>query len=733
MRLGRLPFVAWVVVLSVVPSRTPASAAETKTTIPMTAPAVAPHINGAAVVGVFPGAPLVHAIAASGDKPLTYAATGLPAGLTLDAMTGRIAGAVATAGRYPVLVSVSNAAGADQRTVTIAVGTSLALTPPMGWNSYDSFDDSVTEAEMLAQANWQAQHLAPFGWDTVVVDFRWYDPDAPGSNQNQSGTNTNLTMDANGRLQPATNRFPSAANGAGFKPLADQIHALGLRFGIHIMRGVARKAYDATSPIAGSTLTARDAANMGDTCTWNSDMYGVRGDMAAGQAWYDSLFQQYAAWGIDFVKVDDMVRNVAPVAFHDAEAQAIRNAIDKSGRAIVLSLSPGAMPLSGSARAQATANMWRMSDDFWDRAGDLDHMFTLSDSWQVVTGAGHWPDADMLPLGHLGPRCPIDGANRNTRFTQNEQVSMLSLWALLPSPLMLGANLTGAADASTESLLTNTEVLAVNQDGLGQRAKMVARQGTVSSGTEIWARDVEGGKAVGLFNHGAAGQAVSVTWAQLMLTGSQPVRDLWAHADLGSMPTGYTGTVPARGAILLLIGAGAGGADGGVNDAGRGGADSGVNDAGAGTGGTDGGVDDAGARADGSGVSDAGAGGGTDARPGDATSTGGVGGVGGAGGGAGGASGNAGSSGSAGSGGSAGGTGGAGTGGGVDAGIRDASSTGAGGSDGGSSGCACATARGTPASLAALSLTGLMFAVLAARRRRAGAMMRLTRQRQSKR
>jgi len=526
-----------------------AHAASTEITISMAAPPNAPRLLGAGNIGAVTGTPFLYTIPATGTRPLTFDAVGLPAGLALDPATGRITGAIATAGPTTVTLRATNAAGSDSRDVTITAGTTLALTPPMGWNSYDSFDDSVRETEFTDQAQWLLDHLQPFGWQYVVVDFRWYDPQAPASDQNQAGTNNNLVIDANGRFQPDPVRFPSAAGGMGFGPLATRIHAMGLKFGIHIMRGIPRRAVQGNMPIAGSTSLAPAAANTSDTATWNSDMYGVLGDTAAGQAWYDSIVQQYAAWGVDFIKADDMIRNVAPINYHQSEVDALRRAIDKSGRAIVLSLSPGEMQVANAADLVGNANMWRMSNDFWDRPGDLDRMFMLAGNWQTVSSTGHWPDADMLPLGHLGPRCPVNGLDRNTSFTHNEQVSMISFWSLLPSPLMLGANMP-LMDAWTTALLTNEEVLAVGQDALGQRARVLGTQGM----QETWVKNLSGGrKAVGFFNHGAADVAMSMTFASLGVSGPQRVRDVWRRADYAVTNGTITANVPFRGAILFVV------------------------------------------------------------------------------------------------------------------------------------------------------------------------------------
>jgi hypothetical protein len=452
-------------------------------------------------------------------------------------------------------------------------GTTLSPTPPLGWNSYDSFGASITEDEVVQQAQALKAQLQPFGWNTVVIDYRWYEPGQP--------------IDANGRYLPAISKYPSATGSNGFKSLADRIHALGLRFGIHIMRGVPRKSYDAGNTIAGSTFTTQDAGNPNDPCPWDTHMWGVRGETAAGQAWYDSIFAQYAQWGIDFIKIDDMLNNTTR-GYHQAEADAIRRAIDKSGRAIVLSLSPGPddpswLPAS-VGDLNSNADMWRVVDDFWDYNAitDLPGVFRAAGTWQAASGlaAGHWPDADMLPLGYLGPRNEWH-ASGETTFTHNDQVTIVSLWSILPSPLIFGGNVQSlTTDATTGpwtlALLTNEEVLAVNQDSAGTHARRVQQQGS----TEVWARDLSGGrKAVALFNRGTQDAMVSVTFAQLGLTGVPAVRDLWQRTDVSGMTTGISVNVPYSGALMYVLspqstgtgggGAGAGGGSGGSSDAGE--------------------------------------------------------------------------------------------------------------------------------------------------------------------
>lgn len=533
-------------------------AAQTDIAISMTSPPAAPRLLGPSVVAAKPASAFLYAVPATGQTPLTFAATGLPAGLTLATATGTIAGTTPAAGSYSVMVTVSNAAGSAQAALTLVSGDTLSLTPPMGWNSYDSFGASVTESEVMAAAQAQKAQLQPFGWNYVVVDFRWFDPED--------------VVDSNGRYLPSPTHFPSATGTLGFKPLADKVHALGLSFGIHIMRGIPRKSVTANSPIAGSAYTASGAANTSDACPWDTHMWGVNGATAAGQAWYNSIFAQYAQWGIDFVKVDDMLNNtVTPLVYHQAEVDAIRMAIDASGRSIVLSLSPGPMQTADAVDLNANANMWRMVNDFWDVNGlsTLPDVFAASGNWQAQSGlgAGHWPDGDMLPLGYLGPRCPVH-ASGPTALSHNQQVTVLSLWSILPSPLIFGGNVpaltTDATGPWTVALLTNEEVLAVNQDALGTHAKRVLQQGT----TEVWSRDLSGSrKAVALFNRSAQDATVSVTFSQLGVSGAPLVRDLWHRMDVTGMTTGLSVNVPHDGALMYMLspastGAGDAGADG---------------------------------------------------------------------------------------------------------------------------------------------------------------------------
>ncbi len=502
-----------------------------------------PEIHAPFIVGVRTGTPLIWTVPVSGERPLSFSANSLPEGLALNPMTGTLTGTLLKSGDYPIRITVESHAGHDEHVIHVVAGEKIALTPPMGWNSYDSFGDNVTEEEVMANARYLATKMQPFGWDTVVVDYRWYDPGAHDNNPN-GRRGAKLAMDAFGRLLPAPNRFPSTAVGEGFKPMADRIHALGLKFGIHIMRGIPRNAVKANLPINGSDFTALAAANTNNNCPWCPDMFGVRGNTPAGQAYYDSIFRLYASWGVDYVKMDD-----TSSPYHKDEIEAVRRAIDKCGRSIVFSLSPGETPFADAAHVVRHANLWRVSGDFWDNWGSLDHEFTLGKRWQDYPGPGHWPDADMLPLGHLSIHGRSVGPDRRTHFTRNEQISLLSLWALLPSPLMMDGNLPDN-DPWTLALLTNPEVLAVSQDALGAAGHPV----TQSADSAIWSRKLaDGSIAVGLFNRGDLDQSLRVNWSQLGLSGPYHLRDLWLRKDLGRADRGFQATVPGHGAILLKV------------------------------------------------------------------------------------------------------------------------------------------------------------------------------------
>ena len=420
-----------------------------------------------------------------------------------------------------------------------------APTPPMGWNSYDALGTSITEAETLANGQYMRDQLLSHGWKYIVIDARWYDTVSSFDDRdfNKERAGAKLAADAYGRLLPSLNRFPSAADGRGFKPLADKIHDMGLKFGFHMMRGIPRQAVNAKTPIEGSSFTAADAADTNNKCGWCPDMFGVRNN-AAGQAWYDSCARLWASWGLDFVKVDDL-----SVPYYGDEVAMIRKALDKCGRPIVFSTSPGPTDVTHADQIKVLANQWRISGDFWDRWHDLDHQFDLFAQWQGVGGPGHFPDGDMIPFGHLGIKCTIAGKERQTRFTHDEQLTLMSLWSLASSPLILGNNLPDT-DEWTLSLLTNDEVLAIDQDPLGLAAKRVSQK----DGLEVWVKEMKGGsKAIGLFNRSPKGASITLDWAAAGLNGRQNLRDLWQHKNLGVFDQTFSAAIPSHGVLLLKV------------------------------------------------------------------------------------------------------------------------------------------------------------------------------------
>lgn len=366
-----------------------------------------------------------------------------------------------------------------------------AQTPPLGWNSWDIYGTTVTEQQIKDQADAMAVHLLPSGYKYLTVDIQWYEPESQGHSYKRGAI---LTMDEYGRLTPGLKKFPSAAGGKGFKPLADYVHSKGLKFGIHIMRGIPKQAVEKNLPVMGTNVRAQDIAIKRSVCSWNPDMYGVDATKPEGQAYYNSIVQMYADWGVDFIKCDDISRPYDEV--QRAEVEALRKAIDKTGRPIVLSLSPGATPVSVGDHVMNHANMWRITDDFWDRWGALLDMFGRLDAWTPYRGPGHFPDADMLPIGMVE-------FNRATRFTKDEQYTLMTLWAIGRSPLIFGGDMT-RLDDFTKELLTNAEMLKVNQHSSNNR--QVSRDKNLI----VWTADAPGGKEkyIALFNAQSKGENI---------------------------------------------------------------------------------------------------------------------------------------------------------------------------------------------------------------------------------
>lgn len=417
-----------------------------------------------------------------------------------------------------------------------AATAALAPRPPMGWNSWNSFATTITEAQARETARIMAATLLPFGYDVFTIDIQWYEPDASSYTYNRDPM---PAMDDHGRLIPAPNRFPSSAGGVGFARLAAECHALGLKFGIHLMRGIPRRAVERNLPILGTSYRAADIADRASICAWNPDMYGVDMTKRGAQAYYDSVFALYASWGVDFVKMDDMSR---PYDAHAPEIEAAHRAIGRSGRAMMLSLSPGETPVARADHVARFAQMWRISDDFWDEWPLLEAQFVRLENWNAYRRPGAWPDADMLPLGRLAL-----GA-RASRFTADEQRTLMSLWAIARSPLIMGGDLRHL-DAATLALLTNRAVIAVNQASTDNRPHFV------EDGTRIWSARVEGerGRYLALFNTTAEPKEVALPLRLLGIDGDVAITDLWSGDALGRIAGRVARTIPAHGAGLYRL------------------------------------------------------------------------------------------------------------------------------------------------------------------------------------
>lgn len=423
-----------------------------------------------------------------------------------------------------------------------------APTPPLGWNSFICYGSSVTEQQFKANVDAFAGKLAPAGWEYCVLDFCWSHPDpGPVANPNQeAGYTPALACDPYGRLLPAPERFPSSVNGAGLKPLADYVHSKGLKFGLHIMRGLPRQAVEANLPVWGTDARAADIADQESRCTWLNHMHGINMEAKGAQAYYDSIFQLYAGWGVDYIKADDILTDY-PGPYHAAEIEAIRAAIDNCGRPMVLSLSPGPAPVNQAAHLCANANLWRMSADFWDRWEKLHEMFYLCNAWTRIGGPGQWPDADMLPLGRIA-LCGPEGPPRQSQFTPDEQQTMLTLWCIFRSPLMMGGDLP-TLDEATTRLLTNPEVLEANQHG--EHPFQLYRHGPLVA----WVSDIPDStdRYLAVFNLADHEQIVPVKFSQLGRGPRLHFRDLWKRADLGLLEHRLEQFVPAHGSRFYRV------------------------------------------------------------------------------------------------------------------------------------------------------------------------------------
>jgi alpha-galactosidase len=417
-----------------------------------------------------------------------------------------------------------------------------AQTPPMGWNSWDCYGPTVEEHEVKANADYMAQNLKKFGWEYVVVDIRWFVENDKAGGYNQK--DPRYVIDQYGRYQPAVNRFPSAKENHGFRPLADYIHKKGLKFGIHIMRGIPKKAVEEKMPIKGTNgVTADQIYTTALQCEWLKDNYTVLADKPGAQEYYDSIFELYAQWGVDFIKIDDLSR-----PYHEGEINLIRNAIDKCGRKIVLSTSPGETPISAAAHVKEHANMWRMVDDVWDTWPHITHLMDVAQKWYPHIAPGTWPDCDMIPLGRISVRGER-GEDRMTRLTKDEQYTLITFFNIFKSPLFFGGDLP-SNDAFTLSLLTNKEVVKMHNESTNVK-QLFHKDGKIAVTSK---NPKDGSVYLALFNiSDTDSQNVSVKLSDLGIAGFAGGINMWTGEKLNLSSKEVSVTLKPHSSVLYKL------------------------------------------------------------------------------------------------------------------------------------------------------------------------------------
>jgi alpha-galactosidase len=430
---------------------------------------------------------------------------------------------------------------------------SIASTPPMGWNSWDAYGLTIDEAQFRDNVKVLAG-MKQYGWQYAVIDEGWYMRDPFADSTAKQG----YLYDGNGLLLPVVERFPSSANNAGFKALSDWVHSLGLKFGIHVVRGIPKQVVEQNLPIAGSSFHAADAADRDATCPWNDANFGVA-DNAAGQAYYDSMLKRYADWGVDYIKVDC----ISDHPYRPTEIKQVAEAIRKTGRPMVLSLSPGPTRLEDADYVAKYAQMWRITDDHWDvwmeknKGKDSEFPFGLKEefdriaSWNKHVKPGSWPDADMLPEGSLTPH-PGWGEPRQSHYTQDEERTEFTLWAISRSPLIFGGNLT-KLDDFMRGLMTNQEVTKLNQHAtMSGPALMPMSDGEPLSWRAWYAR--EGGKTyAAVFNLDDEAKTLDVPWLSFRLADKpHSAFDVWNAKQVSVAKTLHV-TLPPHGCALFRV------------------------------------------------------------------------------------------------------------------------------------------------------------------------------------
>jgi alpha-galactosidase len=483
-----------------------------------------PRINGAKVFGVRPGHPFLFTIAATGRRPMTLGALALPAGLSVDAASGRITGTLSEPGPYTVTLTAQNALGRAERTLAIVCGDRLSLTPPLGWNSWNAGGPFVDAAKVRAAAKAMVDKgLVQHGWTYINIDDAW---------QGRRGGK-------HGAIQP-NEKFPD------MKALADEVHAMGLKLGIYSTPWVTSYA----GYVGGSADNPEG--------TWNGEVdKGKVGRRHGKTPFALADARQWAEWGIDYLKYDWNPNDVDHV-------RQMADALRYSGRDLVYSLS-NAAPFDQADEWAAYANAWRTTGDIRDTWVSMAAKGFGENKWAPFAGPGHWNDPDMLVVGLVG----WEGQLHFTRLTPDEQYTHISLWSLLSAPLLIGCDM-ARLDDFTVSLLSNDEVLAVSQDPLGQQALTVSQvPNPEDPGTEVFegrqktelpkvlevlARPLEDGSyAAGLFNRSTKPAKVTARWADLKITGKWRVRDLWRQKDLGSFEGEFSADVKPHGVVMVRL------------------------------------------------------------------------------------------------------------------------------------------------------------------------------------
>lgn len=458
----------------------------------LTPPAPAtPRVNGPNVFGVRPGSPFLYTIPATGERPMEFGAENLPAGLAVDAATGRISGSLASAGEHQVVLTAKNAKGTARKKFRMVVGETISLTPPMGWNSWNSWAETVDQEKVLRSAKaLVVSGLVNHGWSYMNIDDAW------------QGTRTGK----DGALL-GNEKFPD------MKGLCDTLHGMGLKTGIY------------STPWMTSYAKHPGGSSNSADGTWDKDLPKEKSQILGKYKFAAADAKQWAEWGIDYLKYD-----WDPMDAFSAEEMS--KALRASGRDIIFSMSNTA-PFEQIETWQRWGNCWRTTGDIrdvWDKAPSYwEHSISEigfnQDRWAPYAGPGHWNDPDMLVVGHVGWGPVL----HPSKLTPDEQYTHISLWCMLASPLLIGADLE-KLDPFTISLLSNDEVLAVNQDALGKQATRVATFGAV----DIYRKALEdGSSAYGFFNRGDAEVKLDFDkFRYIDITTPHHVRDLWRQKDL---------------------------------------------------------------------------------------------------------------------------------------------------------------------------------------------------------